>query len=52
MGPLGVSLLRGTMAFETVAWCVGGGINLPEVPGLDLLHSFVTGAVLLPGEGL
>ena len=52
MGPLGVFLSRGTTAFETVAWCIGGGLHLPEVPGLDLLHGFVTGTVLFPGEGL
>ena len=41
-GPLGVSLSRGTTAFETAAWCIGGGVHLPEVPSLDLLQSFVT----------
>ena len=51
MGLLGVFLSRGSTAFETVVWCIGGG-HLPEVPGLDLLHCFVTGVVLFPGEGL
>ena len=37
---------------KTVAWCISSGLHLPEVPGLDLLHSFITGAVLFPGEGL
>ena len=40
------------MALETAARCIGGGLHLPEVPGLEMLHSFITGAVLFPGEGL
>ena len=43
---------RGTTALETAALCIGSGLHLPEVPGLDLLHGFITGMVLFPGKGL
>ena len=44
--------LERTTVLETAALCISGGFHLPEVPGLDLLHGFVTGTVLFPGEGL
>ena len=47
-GLLGVFLSRCTMVFETVAQCVSSGLHLPEVPGLDLLHDFITGVGLVP----